>query len=197
MFLFAVSAVVDVQVVMRWSVVVGPQLNVTWAALLIALALNSTITFLYVWLLEASFGATLGKAIVGIRVIRTNGRNAFAASAIRNLFRLVDGLGFYLVGVLVAGCSRFRQRLGDICAGTAVVQQEFGLGIKVVAVLLWATIFVGAGWAFPHICAQNHAANGPRYLNQIVVQVGQDEESAYLRVARFRINIQLASDRQP
>jgi uncharacterized RDD family membrane protein YckC len=88
MFLFAVSAAVDVQVVMRWSVLVGPQLNVTWAALLIALTLNSAITFVYVWLLEASFGATLGKAIVVIRVIRTNGQNAFAASAIRNLFRL-------------------------------------------------------------------------------------------------------------
>jgi hypothetical protein len=86
---------------------------------------------------------------------------------------------------------------GDICAGTAVVQQEFGLGIKAVAVLLWATILVGAAWAVPHICAESHAANGPRYLNQIVVQVGQDEESAYLRVARFTINIQLASDRQP
>ncbi len=56
----------------------------TWAALLVALALNSGISFAYVWLLEASFGFTLGKAMVGIRVTRTNGRNAFAASAIRN-----------------------------------------------------------------------------------------------------------------
>lgn len=102
-----------------------------------------------------------------------------------------------MVGVLVACCSRFRQRLGDICAGTAVVPQEFGLGLKVVAVLLWATTLVEAGWAVPHICAESHAGNGPRYLNQVVVQVGQDEESAYLRVVRFRINIQLASDRQP
>ena len=83
-----------------WSVVAGPHA--------------------YVWLLEASFGATLGKAMVEIRVTRPDGRNAFAASAIRNLLRLVDGLGFCLVGGLVAGCSRFRQRLGDICAGTAV-----------------------------------------------------------------------------
>jgi uncharacterized RDD family membrane protein YckC len=196
-FLFGASAVVDAWVVMRWSVVAGLQLNVTWAALLIALALNSAITFAYVWLLEASFGATLGKAIVGIRVICTNGRNAFAASAIRNLFRLVDGLGFYLVGVLVAGYSRFRQRLGDICAGTAVVEEELGIGIKIVSVLLWTTVFVGACWALPRLCAQHNPANGPRYLNQIVVQVGQDEKSAYLRVARFRINIQLASDGEP
>ena len=122
-------------------------------ALLIALALNSGTSFAYVWLLEASFGATLGKAMVGIRVTRTNGRNAFAASAIRNLFRLVDELGFYLVGGLVAGCSRFRQRLGDICAGTAVVEAEFGFGLKTVAVLLWTTVLVGAGWALPRICA--------------------------------------------
>lgn len=131
-------------------------------ALLIALALNSGTSFAYVWLLEASFGATLGKAMVGIRVTRTNGRNAFAASAIRNLFRLVDELGFYLVGGLVAGCSRFRQRFGDICAGTAVVEAEFGFGLKTGAVLLWTTVLVGAGWAVPRICVENNAANGPR-----------------------------------
>jgi len=38
-------------------------MNVTWAALLIVLALNSGTSFAYVWLLEASFGATLDKAI--------------------------------------------------------------------------------------------------------------------------------------
>ena len=107
----------------------------TWAALLVALALNSGTSFAYVWLLEASFGGTLDKAMAGIRVTRTNGRNAFAASAIRNLLRRVDGLGFYLVGVLVASCSRFRQRLGDICAGTAVVEAEFGFALKTVAIL--------------------------------------------------------------
>ncbi len=166
-------------------------------ALLIALALNSGISFAYVWLLEASFGFTLGKAMVGIRVTRTNGRNAFAASAIRNLFRLVDELGFYLVGGLVADCSRFRQRLGDICAGTAVVEAEFGFGLKTGAVLLWTTVLVGAGWAVPRICAENNAANGPRYLNQIVVQVGQSEKSTYVRAARFRIDVQLASGTEP
>ena len=129
-----------------WSVVAGPHA--------------------YVWLLEASFGATLGKAMVEIRVTRPDGRNAFAASAIRNLLRLVDGLGFYLVGGLVASCSRFRQRLGDICAGTTVVEEEFGLGIKTAAVLLWTTVFVGACWVLPHFCAEHNAANGPRYLNQ-------------------------------
>jgi uncharacterized RDD family membrane protein YckC len=196
-FIVCVCAVLDAWVFMRWSVIAGPQLNVTWAALLIALALTSAISFAYVWLLEAVFGATLGKAIVGIRVIRTNGRSALAASAIRNLFRLVDGLGFYLVGVLVAGCSRFRQRLGDICAGTAVVEAEFGFGMKAVAVLMWIAMFVGAGWAVPRICAETSPANGPRYLNQIVVQVGRNEECAYVRVARFRMTVQLGTDSEP
>src|SRR5207245_9431977 len=95
----------------------------------------------------------LEKAMAGIRVTRTNGRNALVASAIRNLRRLVDELGFYLVGGLVAGCSRFRQRLGDICAGTAVVEAEFGFGLKTVAVLLWTTVLARAGWALPRICA--------------------------------------------
>jgi len=197
MFVFGISLVVDAWVVMRWSIVAGPQLNVTWAALLIALAMNSAISFLYVWLLEAGLGATLGKAIVGLRVVRTNGRNALSASAIRNVFRLVDGLGFYLVGVLVAGCSRFRQRLGDMCAGTAVVEEAFGFRMKAVAVLLWMAVSVGACWVLPRICAEHTAANGPRYLNTIAVQVGQDERSAYFRVARFRVNLRLDPDWAP
>ena len=197
MFVSSISMVVDAWVVMHWSVLAGPQLNVTWAALLIALALTSAISFAYVWLLEAGFGATLGKAIVGIRVIRTNGRSALSASAIRNVFRLVDGLGFYLVGVLVAGCSRFRQRLGDICAGTAVVEESFDFRIKTSAVLMWSTVLVGACWVLPRICAENNPALGPRYLNRIAIQVGQDERSSYFRVARFRVNVQLASDWEP
>src|SRR5215469_9827621 len=57
MFVSSISMVADAWVVMHWSVLAGPQLNVTWAALLIALALTSAISFAYVWLLEAGLGA--------------------------------------------------------------------------------------------------------------------------------------------
>ena len=120
-FLFGVFAMVDAWAFMRWGIVDGTELKLTLAALLVAESLNAAIFFVYLWLLEASFGATLGKAMVGIRVVRTTERNPLAAFAIRNLFRVVDGLGFYLVGTVVAGCSRIHRRVGDMCAGTVVI----------------------------------------------------------------------------
>jgi uncharacterized RDD family membrane protein YckC len=91
-FLFGASAIVDAWAFMRWGMVDGRELKLTLAALLVAESLNAAIFFRYLWLLEASFGATLGKAIVGIRVVQTTERNPLAALAIRNLLRVVDGL---------------------------------------------------------------------------------------------------------
>lgn len=191
--LFGVFAVVDAWIFMRWGTLEGAELNLTTASLLMAGALNGLILFVYGWLLEAGFGATLGKALVGIRVVRTSRRGALAASAIRNLLRIVDGLGFYLVGAMVAGCSRSRQRLGDLCAGTAVVDGEFSTARKMLALAFWMAVLAGAAWEVPRICSETNAGQPTRYLNQVVVQVGRTENSAYFKIARLRIEIQLAS----
>jgi len=191
-FLFGVFAIVDAWAFMRWGIVEGTELKLTLAALLVAESLNAAIFFVYLWLLEASFGATLGKAMVGIRVVRTNERNALAVAAIRNLLRVVDGIGFYLVGAVVAGCSRVRRRLGDICAGTVVVEEDFSYGVKVAAVALWAAVFAGAVWSVPQICKTNNALPS-RYLNQVVVQVGRNEKSAFFTVAGLHVEVQLTS----
>jgi uncharacterized RDD family membrane protein YckC len=191
-FLFGVFAMVDAWAFMRWGIVDGAELKLTLAALLIAESLNAAIFFLYLWLLEASFGATLGKAMVGIRVVRTTGRNPLAAFAIRNLLRVVDGLGFYLVGTLVAGCSRINRRVGDMCAGTVVIEEHLGEWVKIAAVALWATVLASAVWSVPRIC-QTNAALPSRYLNQVVVQVGRSEESAYFTVASFHVEVRLTS----
>jgi len=191
-FLFGVFAVVDAWAFMRWGIVDGTELKLTLAALLVAESLNAAIFFLYLWLLEASFGVTLGKAMVGIRVVRTTGRNPLAAFAIRNLLRVVDGLGFYLVGTVVAGCSRINRRLGDMCAGTVVIEEHLGEWVKIGAVALWAAVLAGAVWAVPRIC-QTNAALPSRYLNRVVVQVGRSEESAYFTVAGFHVEVRLGS----
>jgi uncharacterized RDD family membrane protein YckC len=194
-FLFGVFAVVDAWAFMRWGMVEGWELKLTAASLLMAQFLNAAILFVYLWLLEASFGATLGKAMVGIRVIRTAERNALAAFAIRNAMRVVDGLGFYLVGAVVAGCSRFHRRVGDICASTVVVEEEFGHAVKVLAVVLWAGVLAGAVWSVPRICAKNTARHA-RYFNQVVVQVGRTEKAAYLKVAGLRVDVELSGNAQ-
>ncbi|PYX26648.1 MAG: hypothetical protein DMG80_21100 [Acidobacteria bacterium] len=125
------------------------ELKLTFAALLIAQSLNAATLFLYLWLLEAIFGATLGKAMVGIRVVQTRERNPFVVLAIRNLLRVVDGLGFYLVGDVITGCSKIHRRLGDICAGTVVIEEHFGYGIKIATVALWSAVLAGASGLFP------------------------------------------------
>jgi uncharacterized RDD family membrane protein YckC len=191
-FLFGVFAIVDAWAFMRWGMVDGTELKLTLATLLVAEALNAAIFFLYLWLLEASFGATLGKAMVGIRVVRTTERNPLAGLAIRNLLRVVDGLAFYVVGAVVAGCSKIHRRLGDVCAGTVVIEEHFGYWVKLASVALWTAVLAGAAWSVPRICKTN-AALPSRYLNQVVVQVGRSEKSAYFTVASLRVEVQLTS----
>src|SRR5690349_9461109 len=108
------SALVALWAFLKWGIVSGGEIRVTAAAILIGTSISLVVAFLYVWLLEAGLGSTLGKAILGIGVVNNSGRSALAASAIRNLWRLVDGIAFYLVGALVASCSKFRRRIGDL-----------------------------------------------------------------------------------
>ena len=186
--LFGLFAIVDAWVFMRWGLFEGQELQLTAASLLAAATLNATILFVYGWLLEAAFGATLGKALVGIRIVRTDDRGPLAASAVRNLLRIVDGLGLYLVGTAVAACSNVRQRIGDICANTAVVEEKFGIGVRLIAIVLWITTLVGAAWAVPRICSANNSVP-PRYLSQIVVRIGKTERSAYVKLAGITLDV--------
>jgi uncharacterized RDD family membrane protein YckC len=78
----------------------------------------------YYVMCEAATGATLGKRMVGIRVVGEDGGYlTFGAAVVRNLVRLVDCLFFYLVGGLFALTSKRGQRLGDRAAHTLVVRR--------------------------------------------------------------------------
>ena len=89
--------------------------NVFWA--LLALGVG------YYTLCEAASGATLGKRLVGIRVVGEDGeRVSLGAAFVRNLLRPVDALFFYLVGAIFALTSKRGQRLGDRAAHTVVVR---------------------------------------------------------------------------
>ncbi|HEX6662282.1 MAG TPA: RDD family protein [Gaiellaceae bacterium] len=90
--------------------------NAFW--LLLALGIG------YYVVCEAAAGATLGKRMVGIRVVGEDGEHVtFAAALVRNLVRVVDALFFYLVGFLFALTSTRGQRLGDRAAHTIVVRR--------------------------------------------------------------------------
>lgn len=186
--LFGLFAVVDAWTFMRLGTFDGTELQLTTAALVIAVTVNATILFLYGWLLEAACGATLGKILVGIRIVRTTQCGALSACAVRNLLRIVDGLGFYLVGTAVAACSEVRQRIGDICAHTAVIEEKFGMGIRICAVVLWIATLGGAGWAVPRICAVNNPVH-TKYLSTVVVRIGRTGTSAYFRIGGFTLDL--------
>ncbi|GAB2565777.1 RDD family protein [Gracilibacillus alcaliphilus] len=71
-------------------------------------------------------GKTIGKKLLGIRVIQENGHNiTFLSSLIRNFLRLIDMLPtMYAVGVIMIFSHPKHKRLGDLAAGTIVVHER-------------------------------------------------------------------------
>jgi uncharacterized RDD family membrane protein YckC len=71
-------------------------------------------------------GKTIGKNIIGIRVIQENGHSITLLSAlIRNLLRIIDMLPTsYFLGIILVFFHSKHKRLGDMAAGTVVVLEE-------------------------------------------------------------------------
>jgi uncharacterized RDD family membrane protein YckC len=83
------------------------------------------IVFLYYIVLETVLGVTLGKLLLGIRVVNMEGfRISWGASVIRNILRIIDALPFaYILGAILIWTSARKQRLGDRAARTVVVRR--------------------------------------------------------------------------
>jgi uncharacterized membrane protein SpoIIM required for sporulation/uncharacterized RDD family membrane protein YckC len=98
-----------------------------------AISMIIVIQFAVLWgyyvLFEAlADGRTPGKRLQRLRVVRDGGYSVtFAASAVRNLLRIVDmqPLFMYGVGIVSALLSESGKRLGDVAAGTIVVKEDF------------------------------------------------------------------------
>lgn len=77
-------------------------------------------------------GQSPGKRWVGLRVIRSDGTPiTLSESLIRNLARLVDFLpAAYGIGVVTMFIDRQSRRLGDLAAGTLVVQDRAPITIQ-------------------------------------------------------------------
>jgi len=98
-----------------------------WGEALLGLAAFA-IFWGYFVIAESLFdGQTIGKRQLGLRVVRDGGYSiGFAASATRNIMRAIDmqpGI-FYLFGITAAVLSRTGKRLGDMVAGTVVIQEK-------------------------------------------------------------------------
>jgi len=117
---------------------------------LLFFALDIAYGILLEWLWR---GQTIGKRVLGIRVIDAGGlRLTPGQVVVRNLLRAVDALPlFYVVGGMASALSRHAQRLGDLAAGTVVIRHEreqepeFGetLRMKYNSLRQW-----------PHLCAR-------------------------------------------
>lgn len=98
----------------------GVSVNLTGGPFLLWLA----IALLYYFIAEVLSGQTLGKRIMGLKVIAVSGQPLGVMPVLlRTVGRVVDVLPvFYLVGwIAMRGPHRPPQRLGDRLAGTTVV----------------------------------------------------------------------------
>jgi len=85
--------------------------------------LVSPISFVYFVVMEAGSGATLGKRLLGIRVVGADGAKvSWGASLVRNLMRLVDLMFWAIPALISMVMSPLDQRLGDRVAKTVVVR---------------------------------------------------------------------------
>ncbi|MBK9256146.1 MAG: RDD family protein [Saprospiraceae bacterium] len=77
-------------------------------------------------------GQTLGKRIIGIKVVKIDGYQASVWDHfLRWIFRVVDIIGpFWIVGLITMSGSKKIQRLGDIAAGTAVISLKSKININ-------------------------------------------------------------------
>jgi len=91
-------------------------------------ALWLVVALTYYIVMEAHSGATFGKRLVGLKVVKQEegATLSWQDSIVRNVLRLVDGLFFYLVAAILVWTSPTGQRLGDKIAGTVVVRARAG-----------------------------------------------------------------------
>ena len=86
------------------------------------------VMFLYFVLLEGLGGATVGKRLMGLRVVDVDGgRAGLIRSVIRNVLRVIDSLPTMgIVGAVLIATRADRARVGDLVAGTRVVRMGSG-----------------------------------------------------------------------
>jgi uncharacterized RDD family membrane protein YckC len=87
--------------------------------------LYGVIVVLYYILLEGYLGQTVGKMLLGIKVVREDDGEVpgLGGATIRTLLRIVDGISSYLVAFITVLISGKNQRFGDMAAHTLVVRK--------------------------------------------------------------------------
>jgi uncharacterized RDD family membrane protein YckC len=106
----------------------GTKYSIVGSDFLIYLGILLVIFLIYSCLIPGLRGWTIGKLIVGIRIVREDGRFAgFWRNLVRELLWIVDDFPYfipYLTGFITAMVSSRNQRVGDMVAGTFVVRKD-------------------------------------------------------------------------
>ncbi|MBW4652043.1 MAG: RDD family protein [Kaiparowitsia implicata GSE-PSE-MK54-09C] len=123
----------------------------TWL-LAIALLLSFILsTGYFIWFEVMRRGQTPGKRWVNIRVVKADGTPVGIAQAVlRSLLRPIDDAAF--IGLLLILLTPREQRLGDLLAGTLVVQEASAVAVNPIYISTQAHA-LAAEWA-----AQGHSA---------------------------------------
>lgn len=106
-----------------------------WAAAILGLLSFAIFWGYYIFFEMLWNGQSLGKRLVGLRVIRLDGTPVtLAESVIRNLVRLIDFLPFgYGIGVVTMFINSQARRLGDLAAGSLVVHDGGEISVQSIA----------------------------------------------------------------
>ncbi|HEX3278712.1 MAG TPA: RDD family protein [Thermoleophilaceae bacterium] len=124
-----IAALIDLAIVIAGAAVIVAVAGVSSASEIPA-SLDAVIlgwALYYYFACESSESAqTVGKRVMKIRVVRMDGSATdMREIAVRTVLRVIDGIFFYLVGLIVMlATGERRGRLGDLAAGTKVVSAD-------------------------------------------------------------------------
>lgn len=121
----------DVLALIFCTILLGALVSVLAPLGQVQMAVHAALYFVLNWGYFVFFewywgGQSLGKRAMGLRVLSDDGvRISLLQSAVRNLFRVLDSIPIiYLIGGTAAFFSPQGKRLGDMAAGTVVVQER-------------------------------------------------------------------------
>lgn len=165
------------------------KLNSDWTTA-IAVILYFVVSIGYAIILEWRWhGQTLGKRVLGLRVVDAQGlRLQFSQVILRNLLRIIDMLPLiYLVGGLACFFSRNCQRLGDLAAGTIVARERSVRppNLEIVAPAKYNSLL-----AYPHLAARLRSLANPEAVGIAVRAVSRRD--GYDPLARIDLFHELA-----
>ena len=80
---------------------------------------------LNLFVVQGLTGASVGKHMIGLRVVKADGSiTGFGSNAVRTLLLIVDQFFCFLVGLITALATHPHRRVGDMAAGTFVVAKQ-------------------------------------------------------------------------